>query len=282
MTEDNSQPSFSENSDLIERRALEDAPELIPFKPSATPPLISLRTPTSNASGRGNATGLPAFTVIGQSYSLSDGDDSLNLSSLPAAAIGKPILGLSGNDFITGTPGPDFINGQQGADVINGGSGDDLLFGGAGSDRLDGGAGNDVISGGNDNDTLIGGDGNDTLLGGRGSDILYGGAGNDFLSGDRDQDLLNGGTGNDTFFLSNAGGSPLLSQADLITDFKLREDKIAIDRNAPADVNFESVDVLLDGQGPVSSTSIRVGNTYLGIVLGLSPELLSSSDIIRI
>lgn len=279
MTDDNLQPSLSEST--AQRQAFEDAPQLIIVKPTASPPSVSIRTPTSNASGSGSPTGIPPFRVIGQLYTLSDADDSINLSFRPEA-LGKQVLGLAGNDVIFGSSLADFINGQQGADVINGGSGDDILFGGVGSDRLDGGSGNDSILGGNDNDTLIGSDGNDNILGGRGSDILYGDSGNDFLSGDRDQDILNGGTGNDTFFLSSAAGTPLLAQADLITDFRIGEDKIAIDRNTPGNVSFDPVNVTLDSVGPVSSTAIRAGNTYLGIVLGLSPELLSSSDLIRI
>ena len=66
----------------------------------------------------------------------------------------RPILGLGGNDTLTGDTGPD---------GIEGGAGDDAMDGGTGDDRLDGDDGNDKGVGGFGHDTLLGGPGDDTL-----------------------------------------------------------------------------------------------------------------------
>ena len=199
-----------------------DTPIITPPTPVVTPPTptaggtpVAIAAPAINSSGPGSPTGQPANAVSGQSYNLSDNNDNILVSSLPPAAAGKPILGLSGNDNITGTSGSDIINGMQGADTIDGGAGNDILSGGKGSDQIDGGAGDDNLSGNNDNDTLIGGDGNDTMTGGKENDVLIGGLGDDIMSGDRGQDILTGGGGSDTFILTGgAATAASLAEAD--------------------------------------------------------------------
>jgi len=64
------------------------------------------------------------------------------------------ILGLEGDDALTG---------QSGKDTLAGGEGDDILTGGAGKDSLTGGAGDDVLVGGLGKDQLTGGAGMDTF-----------------------------------------------------------------------------------------------------------------------
>lgn len=54
------------------------------------------------------------------------------------------ILGLGGNDNLTGYIGNDLISGDEGNDILNGSGGDDTLFGGAGNDTIDGGSDTDV------------------------------------------------------------------------------------------------------------------------------------------
>jgi Ca2+-binding RTX toxin-like protein len=80
------------------------------------------------------------------------------------------ILGLAGNDTLTG---------NALADIIEGGTGDDRLFGLGGNDVLNGGDGNDSLDGGIGDDYISGEIGNDTLVGSLGSDFFNGGAGTD-------------------------------------------------------------------------------------------------------
>ena len=244
-------------------------------QPVGTP--VAIAAPAINSSGPGTPTGQPANAVSGQSYNLSDNNDNILVSSLPPAAAGKPILGLSGNDNITGTSGFDIINGMQGADTIDGGAGNDSLTGGKGSDQIEGGAGNDNLSGNNDNDTLTGGDGNDTITGGKENDVLIGGLGDDILSGDRGQDILTGGGGSDTFILTGgAATAATLAEADVITDFTVG-DKIGLTGGSVfASLTLESVSLNLNGGAPVTATAIKLGG-YLGIVVGVAPSELTAS-----
>jgi Ca2+-binding RTX toxin-like protein len=97
--------------------------------------------------------------------------DFFGLNSFTAAAVDNwTILGLAGNDTLTG---------NSLADIIEGGAGDDRLFGLGGNDVLNGGDGNDFLDGGSGDDYLSGEIGNDTLFGSLGSDFFNGGAGTD-------------------------------------------------------------------------------------------------------
>ena len=241
-----------------------------PIPPSTT---VSITTPQPNATGNGNPTGLPQNLSGPGFYFLTDNPDT----AIPTTAIGKGILGLSGNDFLTGTEGADTINGNQGADRLIGLGGDDILLGGKGSDFIDGGAANDFLRGNNDNDTLIGGDGNDVLLGGQGNDILTGGAGNDILSGDRGQDILTGGDGNDAFILMLEPSASAINQADVIADFR-PGDSIGLSEGLTfSALTFESVSLQLDGGSSVTSTAIKRGDNYLGIVSGAAQSALTAN-----
>jgi Ca2+-binding RTX toxin-like protein len=133
-----------------------------------------------------------------------EGDDQIDVSS--ALTIPVTILGMEGDDTLTGGGAIDVLNGGEGNDTLNGGPGDDLidgdvgddtLNGDAGRDTLSGGAGADALDGGDDNDLLYGGLVTDTLHGGAGDDVLYGGRGNDVIHGDAGDDVLNGGRGDD-------------------------------------------------------------------------------------
>ena len=115
-----------------------------------------------------------AVTVTG-----TNADDTIDCTN---ASPGKWILGLDGNDTITGTA----FN-----DTIIGGNGNDTITGGPGVDYVEGNAGNDTLTGSAGNDTLIAGDGNDTLSGGVGNDTLIAtpaDLGADGLFGDADVD----------------------------------------------------------------------------------------------
>jgi hypothetical protein len=56
------------------------------------------------------------------------------------------VLGLGGNDVLTGGAGSDQLYGGDNTDRLSGGAGDDFLAGGLGRDLLTGGAGADVFS----------------------------------------------------------------------------------------------------------------------------------------
>ncbi len=241
-----------------------------PIPPSTT---VSIATPKPNATGNGNPTGLPQNLSGPGFYFLTDNPDT----AIPTSEIGKGILGLSGNDFLTGTEGADTINGNQGADRLIGLGGNDILLGGKGSDFIDGGAGNDFLTGNNDNDTLIGGDGNDVLLGGQGNDILNGGAGNDVLNGGLGQDILTGGDGNDAFILMLDPSASTINQADVITDFRPGDSLGLSEGLAFSALTFETVSLQIDGSSSVTSTAIKRGDNYLSIVSGVAQSALTTN-----
>jgi len=102
---------------------------------------------------------------------LTEGNDVYVSNLVPTGSeTANSILGLGGNDTITGNGYVDFIHGGTGNDTLNGMGGDDVLNGQEGDDVLDGGSGDDLV---------LGGDGNDVLYGGTGTDRLWGGTGND-------------------------------------------------------------------------------------------------------
>ena len=113
------------------------------------------------------------------------------------------LLGMAGNDTLTGGAnadsldggdGNDSLTGNAGADKLQGGLGNDKLFGLADNDTLDGGFGADTLDGGADNDVLDGNADADSLIGGTGRDLLIGGAALDIVAGGADEDILIGGT----------------------------------------------------------------------------------------
>ncbi|SOE06402.1 Ca2+-binding protein, RTX toxin-related [Variovorax sp. YR752] len=81
------------------------------------------------------------------------------------------LLGMGGNDAITGDDVSNVLRGGTGDDVLGGGDGDDQLWGDSGGDTLWGGAGNDSLNGGSGNDILVGGVGKDRLSVSRGDDV---------------------------------------------------------------------------------------------------------------
>jgi Ca2+-binding RTX toxin-like protein len=74
------------------------------------------------------------------------------------------VIGLQGDDTLSGSSGSESLFGDAGADTLNGGAGNDQLAGGSANDVLDGGAGNDVLHGGEGADTMRGRTGNDTYI----------------------------------------------------------------------------------------------------------------------
>lgn len=153
------------------------------------------------------------------------------------------LYGLAGNDLILGNfRQANVLFGNDGNDRMRGGHQDDLLNGGADRDRLMGERGNDLLVGGLGNDTLLAGQGSDTLKASAGSDRLRGEVGNDSLDGGAGVDCLNGGNGDDVMLDYEGGdrltggagsdqfgvGSPLATQASIITDFQVGTDQVKI------------------------------------------------------
>jgi len=134
--------------------------------------------------------------------------------------------------------------------------------------------GNDRINGNQGNDTITGGEGNDLLRGGRDSDRLDGGVGNDTLVGDLGRDTLIGGTGSDLFVLrAGVASAPSASEADVILDFNLMEnDRIGLTDG----LTFSNLS-LEPFMG--TSTLIRSGSEFLGILQGVSPNTLRASRV---
>ncbi|MEA5578102.1 Calx-beta domain-containing protein, partial [Anabaena sp. UHCC 0451] len=84
-----------------------------------------------------------------------------------------------------------------------------------------GGTGNDRLIGNSLNNLLIGGDGNDQLQGLAGDDTLWGGLGDD---------ILIGGVGADQYLFQGNGVFNANLGVDLITDFAVGQDKIALSK----------------------------------------------------
>jgi Ca2+-binding RTX toxin-like protein len=135
---------------------------------------------------------------------LGAGDDTLDLSGVSNSGITFDIDGGEGNDTILLSTNP----AAGGAALIRGGPGDDTITGGLGNDTIIGSAGDDDIDGGGGDDVIIGDEGqveadlikvrfdamggDDTIMGGLGDDILIGGGGDDTLMGNGDRDMLIG------------------------------------------------------------------------------------------
>ena len=179
------------------------------------------------------------------------------------------MLLLSGNDTITGTVNGDTLIGGAGADRVLGGGGNDALFGGGGNDVLKGGAGLNELFGGGGADRLYagaggsldGGGGADRLFGGAQSQTLHGRAGDDtingsagglqYLFGGTGRDNLTGGLGADYFVFGNEPAQA--SNADVVTDFSLAADKIAL-------INFLHLTVLTGPGGTLAASQFTRGS----------------------
>lgn len=175
------------------------------------------------------------------------------------------VIGGQGNDALVGNSGNNILDGGAGGDTMRGGAGDDTYVVdtyelGKPSDRpselqnegsdtvlssinwslkgifnnienliLTGTAdvdatGNHPNTGGTGHNILTGNVGNNFLVGLGGNDTLDGGAGDDVLIGGTGVDSLTGGDGRDIFVFDTA-----LGQVDVITDFDVADDLIALE-----------------------------------------------------
>ncbi|AIE75692.1 MULTISPECIES: calcium-binding protein [unclassified Synechocystis] len=239
-------------------------------KPSGTDTLLNIEEVIADASASNNTIDFsgadPGITInvdLSADSILISG--ASNLQTLVKVVNFDDVTGTSGDDTITGDDQANNLFGGSGNDSIYGGEGDDNINGNMGDDLLYGDIGNDTVRGGKDNDTVYGGEGddllygdlgndsvfgeagNDTLYGGDGNDTLDGGCGDDLISGGAEKDILTGGSGNDLFDYTTLTDSRIgiswfnvnLSKVDVITDFKIGEDKFLV-QSAPTNNGFFS------------------------------------------
>ena len=127
----------------------------------------------------------PGVTQTRTTVTGTNANDTIDCTN---ARPGKWVLGLNGNDTITGTAFNDTIDGGNGRDTLTGGIGKDYLEGNIGNDTMTGSSNADALVAGGGNDTMSGGVGNDSLLA-RPSDGDAGpGTGADTLNGDAQLD----------------------------------------------------------------------------------------------
>jgi len=139
--------------------------------------------------------------------------DIFGFNSFTALAVDNwTILGLTGNDTLTGNSLADTIEGGVDNDRLFGLGGNDVLNGGDGDDFLDGGSGDDYLSGEIGNDTLFGSLGSDFFNGGTGTDVAnYGSFGSSIILLPTGSVLKGGGATDQLFqvetIIANAGFS---------------------------------------------------------------------------
>jgi Ca2+-binding RTX toxin-like protein len=150
-------------------------------------------------------------------------------------------------------------------------AGNDELHGGHGNDRLDGGVGNDRLFGGEGSDRLFGGDGNDVLV--SGTTYSYDGQPRSTLSGNAGKDVFSYHVNSDTGSSDYPEGEFDLVH-DLITDFRVGEDRLAISGSffneadgdgASYDLRFRDLDTT--GNGIITDADAAVSasrTTYNG------------------
>jgi Ca2+-binding RTX toxin-like protein len=110
------------------------------------------------------------FVVTYTSESIDNSDAGVAARIYGRATAGNDRVTVDVSGMMLGLAGNDTITGSGRSNMIMGGDGNDRASGLAGADRVGGGNGRDVLVGGDGNDTLTGGQGNDTLTGNAGAD----------------------------------------------------------------------------------------------------------------
>ena len=151
---------------------------------------------------------------------LSEGTDTVSISTLPAYTLGNNVERLilvtdtttgTGNSLantLTGNSLANTLSGLDGIDSLAGGNGDDSLSGGAGNDTLLGEAGADTLDGGSGNDRMLGGAGNDYYIVDSASDVVV-----EFLGEGTDSVLAN----INSYTLANSVEALILGSASTVT-----------------------------------------------------------------
>ncbi|MGV3555286.1 MAG: Ig-like domain-containing protein [Croceibacterium sp.] len=184
--------------------------------------------------------------VSATGYTLIAGTDGVE------GALGTPLRGTAGKDWMTGAGGDDHLAGGEADDIVSGGAGSDHLKGEAGNDVLYGGSGDDVLDGGLGADILSGGAGIDTasyassanavtvyltnaalnqgdarsdvydsienLTGSGGGDVLGGDDGDNEITGGKGGDYMLGGLGSDTYRWNIGDGADVIEDVEFIAE----------------------------------------------------------------
>ena len=165
---------------------------------------------------------------------------------------------------IDGTFGFDFLLGTLSNDTMRGFAGNDTIQGLGGNDRIFGDRENDLLAGDEGADTVSGGQGSDTIYGGQGEDEIFGDRGHDLLIGGEGRDLLTGGAGEDLFIIERTSTASIITEADIITDFGIGNDKIVLTEG----MKFSDLELsVADNQTVMKDKN---SGKYLGVVLGKS------------
>lgn len=198
------------------------------------------------------------------------------------------------NDTLNGDAGNDSLDGGTHSDTLNGGSGNDTFITSSGNDEVFGDTGNDTVTGisagafffdggagvdkldmsdatGRISLTLKGSNlafvfvnrifddtisNVESVVGGKFADSLIGDAAANWLDGGLGLDTLTGGAGADRFVFATKPSSS--SNYDRITDFKLSDDKIALDETI-----FKKIGPTLSSSEFVTGTRAKDSNDYI-------------------
>jgi Ca2+-binding RTX toxin-like protein len=177
-------------------------------------------------------------------YLLSDEADNFTITPGLLDDLPNGLLGLAGDDTVTGSDGSDTVNGNLGKDILFLGGGDDRVWGGQDNDAIAGEDGNDILNGNLGSDFVFGGAGSDTLRGGKEADVITGEAGDDWISGDLGSDVLIGGDGSDTLVVQTEASPDGQVEPDQILDFAPGVDTIGLPGGqTEADLLFENAPI---------------------------------------
>jgi CubicO group peptidase (beta-lactamase class C family) len=145
------------------------------------------------------------------------------------------------------------VNGQSKDEILNGTEAKDVIYAKGGYDSLYGMGGDDVLVGGTEGDLIFAGDGNDLLLGDKGDDVLFGGANSDIFA-----------------FKKGDG-------ADIISDFKVGEDKIGV---VKGDIQVD--DILFTQSSGITVAKVKSTGEILAYIQGVNVSQLGASSIVEV
>ncbi|WP_377480955.1 MAG: cadherin-like domain-containing protein [Microcoleus anatoxicus] len=172
--------------------------------------------------------GVASFTgAVSFGFKVTDGKTTVTNQKFSLNVV-QTVFNFAGNtapQVIVGSAIDDDIEGGDGDDDIKAGKGSDKIKGGKGKNKIKGDEGEDDIEGGDDEDSIEGGIGSDKIIGGAGNDTLTGNEGDDSIEGGEGTNILTGGAGKTRYsYKKSREGITKVSDADLITDFKVDDD----------------------------------------------------------
>lgn len=219
------------------------------------------------------------YEIVSDADGDSDGDglDEIDLN----AEDSNTVITSDDAEEISGTIDSDVVVSGGGDDEIDCAEGNDIAAALDGDDMVDGGDGLDIINGNEGTDMVMGGEGDDIARGGGGDDVVDGGGGDDILTGDRGVDEVTGGAGADTFaFMSRLDVETQTSLSiDIITDYEVGVDRLAISADIFQEVSFSIEDYNSDG-GSDFVARFASGQIF-GVVLNINDPSLIEGDIIQ-